>query len=135
CVEGGLQGDWTIFTYPLYQYLRDHTPQFESLAASQTNRPNLSVRREGSTAAGDSFRGEFVSGNFFSTLGVAPFTGRLISPQDDAAGAPPSVGMSYRAWPHYGFHKSFPGSPLIINGLAITLGCLTPPRFFFAPSS
>jgi predicted permease len=130
CVEGSLQDDWTIFTYPLYQHLRDHTPQFESLAASQTNRPNLSVRREGSTAAGDSFRGEFVSGNFFSTLGVAPFVGRVISPQDDVAGAAPAVVMSYRAWQHYGFDKSLPGSSLVINGVPITLVGIAPPGFF-----
>jgi len=36
CVEGDLQGDWTMFSYPQYEYLRDHTPEYEQLAASQT---------------------------------------------------------------------------------------------------
>ena len=59
CVEGGLQEDWTMFSYPLYQYFRDHTQEYETLAASQTNRPDLSVRREGAKAA-ESFSGELV---------------------------------------------------------------------------
>src|SRR5256885_3900977 len=130
CVEGSLQDDWTIFSYPLYEYLRDHTPQFESLAASQTNRPHLSVRREGSNGASESFSGEFVSGNFFSTLGVAPFAGRLIAPQDDSAGAQPTVVMSYRAWQRYGFDRSLPGSTLIVNGVSMTMAGVTPPGFF-----
>src|SRR6478672_12685569 len=44
CIEGGLQKEWTMFSYPLYQYLRDNTPEYEMLAASQTSRPDLSVR-------------------------------------------------------------------------------------------
>ena len=86
CVEGGLQEDWTMFSYPLYQYFRDHTPEYETLAASQTNRPDLSVRREGAKAA-ESFSGELVSGNYFSTLGLRAFAGRLVSDNDDQAGA------------------------------------------------
>src|SRR5262249_36759842 len=97
CVEGDLQGDWTMFSYPQYEYLRDHTPEFEQLAASQTNRPDLSVRRQGATAA-ESFEGELVSGNYFSTLGLRAFAGRLISPADDQSSALPVTVMTYRAW-------------------------------------
>ncbi len=28
CVIGGLQGRFSIYSYPLYQSLRDHTPEF-----------------------------------------------------------------------------------------------------------
>jgi len=28
CVLGGLQGNFSIYSYPLYQYLREHTPEF-----------------------------------------------------------------------------------------------------------
>src|SRR5215470_2866654 len=57
CVEGDLQGDWTMFSYPQYEYLRDHTPEFEQLAASQTFRPNLNLRRLGGNSS-ESFAGE-----------------------------------------------------------------------------
>ena len=130
CVEGGFQDDWTIFSYPLYEHLQANTPEFETLAASQTNRPNLSVRREGTKTA-DSFSGELVSGNFFSTLGVGPFTGRVISPGDDKTGAPPVAVMSFRAWQNkYGLDRSVIGSSYTINGIAMTVIGIAPPGFF-----
>jgi predicted permease len=130
CVTGGFQDNWTIFSYPLYEYLRDNTPEYEQLAASQTNRPNLSVRREGAKAA-ESFSGELVSGNFFSTLGVEPFAGRLIAPADDQPAATPVAVMSFRAWQNkYGLNKSVIGSNFTINGIAMTLIGVAPPGFF-----
>ncbi len=33
CVIGGMQGRFSIFAYPLYTYLRDHTPEFQEMAA------------------------------------------------------------------------------------------------------
>src|ERR1700732_3970189 len=35
CIDGGMQGDWRIFNYDLYKQMRDNTPGFSSLAASQ----------------------------------------------------------------------------------------------------
>lgn len=130
CVEGDLQGDWTMFSYPQYEYLRDHTPEFQQLAASQTNRPDLSVRRQGANSA-DSYSGELVSGNFFSTLGLRASAGRLIAPTDDQAGAPPVAVMSFRAWQEkYGFDPSLVGSNVIINSMPVTLIGVAPPGFY-----
>ena len=33
CVLGGLQDNWSIFSYPLYQQFHDHTPEFTEMAA------------------------------------------------------------------------------------------------------
>jgi predicted permease len=130
CVTGGFQDNWTIFSYPLYEYLRDNTPEYEQLAASQTNRPNLSVRREGAKTA-ESFSGEMVSGNFFSTLGVEPFAGRLIAAADDQPAATPVAVMSFRAWQNkYALDKSVIGANFNINGIATTLIGVAPPGFF-----
>ena len=130
CVEGGYEDDWTIFSYPLYQYLQANTPEFQTLAASQTNRPDLSVRREGARTA-ESFQGELVSGNFFSTMGVGPFAGRLIAPDDDQSGAAPVAVMSFRAWQNkYGLDRSVIGSNFTINGIGMTLIGVAPPGFF-----
>ena len=52
CVEGDLQDNWSMFAYDFYEYARDHTPAFEQLAAAQTNRPDLTVRRAGSLHGG-----------------------------------------------------------------------------------
>src|SRR5215467_9986296 len=72
---GGLQGDFSVYSYPLYQYLRDHTPEFSELAAFSSGDTALSVRRQGDKSVvfrgeTQAFRGEYVSGNYFSTFGV-----------------------------------------------------------------
>src|SRR5215467_10299660 len=35
CVIGGLQDEWSIFSYDLYKDFRDHEPQFSQMAAFQ----------------------------------------------------------------------------------------------------
>jgi hypothetical protein len=98
CVWGGLQNDgWGLFSHGLYQYILANTPQFEEIAAIEANATPLSVRRAGSPAPAETFPGEFVSGNYFSTFGLRPLAGRLLTPEDDTAGAAPTVVMSYRA--------------------------------------
>ena len=130
CVEGDLQENWSMFSYPMYEYLRDHTPEYEQLAASQTNRPNLSVRREGGGPA-EPLSGELVSGNFFATLGVDAAAGRLISVDDDRTGAPAVAVISYRAWKEkYGANPALIGSNLTINGLPMTLIGVAAPGFY-----
>jgi len=130
CVEGDLQKDWTMFSYPLYEYLRDHTPEYEQLAASETNRPDLSVRRQGSGAA-ETFSGELVSGNYFPVMQLQAAAGRLISPEDDRQGAPPVAVISYRAWKEkYGQDRTMVGSNLTINGIPMTLIGIAPPGFY-----
>src|SRR5215469_13736302 len=70
-LTNGLQnddGDFDVFSYDLYRYLRESTPEFEQLAAMETGGDLISVR-QGESEAREQI-GEFVSGNYFSTLGV-----------------------------------------------------------------
>lgn len=74
CVNGGFvgdNGDFDIFSYELYQHLKDSAPEFERLAAIQAGQGGFSVRR--GNALAKSLQGEFVSGNYFSTLGLGAF--------------------------------------------------------------
>jgi len=130
CVEGDFLGDWSMISYPFYVEARDHTPAFESLAAAQAGRRDLSVRPTGSSVPAEPFRGEFVSGNYFSTLGVRAFAGRLLAPADDRPGAPPVAVASYRAWQKYGLAPSLIGRSVTINGVPVTLAGVTPLAFF-----
>jgi predicted permease len=131
CVIGGYQQRFSIYSYPLYLYLRDHTPEFEQMAAFQAGLPQFSVRRGGTQALPDPFVGEFVSGNYFSMLGILAAAGRTLQPSDDTAGAPPMAVMSYRAWQqHYALDPSVIGSTFIINGANFTIAGVTPPGFF-----
>ena len=78
CVEGGFQndnGDYAIFSYDAYLHLKDAAPEFEQLAAVRAGRLLWSVRRGESQA--ESLHGQFVSGNFFSTLGLRAYAGRV----------------------------------------------------------
>lgn len=132
CVWGGLQNEgWGLFSYGLYQYIRSNTPQFEEIAAFDANAPEISVRRAGSQAQAETFPSEFVSGNYFSTFGLRPFAGRLLTPQDDTAGAAPVAVMSYRAWQqHYGLDPSVVGASFMVNGKPFTVAGIAPPGFF-----
>jgi len=133
CVIGnrGLHGNWGIYSYPLYQELRDHTPEFGSMAAFQAGLGEFSVRRSGLSRPTEPYVGEFVSGNYFTMFGITASAGRLISPLDDSPGAPAVAVMSYRVWKqHYGADPSVIGATFIINTMPFTLAGIAPPGFF-----
>src|SRR5215472_9354188 len=134
---GGLQGDFSVYSYPLYQYLRDHTPEFSELAAFSSGDTALSVRRQGDKSGPafhgetQAFRGEYISGNYFSTFGVNAAAGRLLDSRDDQPGAPPVAVMSYRAWrDKFASDPQLVGETLIVKGLPVTLVGVTAPEFF-----
>jgi len=121
CVDGGLQGDWRIFSYDLYRTLRDQTPGIEGMAASQAGTITVSARRKGEGAS-QPLNIRMVSGNFFSLLGVRPFAGRLLLPEDDREGAPPVAVVSYAIWQSK-FHgdPSLVGESVLLTGHPVTI--------------
>src|SRR5258705_9855495 len=70
CVLGGFfnNGDFDMFSRALYMHLRDTAPEFKSLAAMQAGGATpFTVRYRSGVAK--VLTGEYVSGNYFSTLG------------------------------------------------------------------
>lgn len=131
CVEGGMQDDWDLYSYDLYKQLRDHTPQFSSLAGFQAATNSLSVRESGAGGPAEAYTGEFVSGNYFSTFGVGSFAGRVIHPSDDQPNAPPVAVMSYRTWAtHYGSNPDVIGRTFALNTVPYTIIGVAAPSFF-----
>jgi predicted permease len=134
CVYGGLgqgKGGWGLVSYELYRYIQKNTPQFEDIAAMQATVPRVSVRRSGSQSPAETFPSEFVSGNYFSTFGIQPYAGRMLSNNDDTAAAPPVAVMSYRAWEqHFGSDPSVVGSTFMVDGNSFTVVGIAPPGFF-----
>jgi predicted permease len=131
CVEGGPQDRWGMFSFPLYERLKADTPEFEEVAAFQAGGERLSVRREGSGVAAKPLRSEYVTGNYFSTLGVKAFGGRLFSPDDDKPSAPPVAIMSHHTWQaEYGEEPSVVGSTFVVEGHPFNVIGVTPPGFF-----
>jgi predicted permease len=87
----------------------------------------------GSQAQADTRNGEYVSGNFFKTLGVGPWLGRLMTDADDQEGAPLVAVMSYHIWREkYGSDPSVVGAGYQINGHPFTVIGVAAPGFYGA---
>jgi predicted permease len=135
CVEGGFPGDasdtgdFTIFSTDLYQYLRTSTPEFEQLAGMQAGGATWSVRH--GNAVAKPLRGEFVSGNYFSTLGLQAYMGRIFADQDDQPSAAPATVLSYQAWQgEYAGDPTIVGSTIFVQTKPFTVIGVAPPGFF-----
>ena len=131
CVIGGMQNNWAIYSYPLYQQFRDHTPEFSEMAAFQAGLSAVSLRRVGTPGAAEPYVGEFVSGNYFQMLGLSAFAGRVITPEDDRAGAATVAVLSYRTWQqHFGLDPSVIGATFTVNTVPYTVVGIAAPGFF-----
>lgn len=81
------------FSYPLYAGLRDHNQSLSGLVAYAT--------ADFGVVAGDQterIRGELVSSNYFSVLGVQPAIGSAFAPSDESPGAPRAAVISDALW-------------------------------------
>jgi predicted permease len=131
CVEGGTQDVWGMFSYPLYQRLRDAAPEFEEVAAFQAGGGRLGVRRARAADAARPLRAEYVTGNYFPTFGVSSFAGRVITPADDVPGGAPVIVLSHHAWElNFGSDSSVIGSAFFVEGQPFTVIGIAPPGFF-----
>jgi len=127
----GDDGDFSLFSWEAYKNFRTHTPEFVDLAALQAGNAPLGVRRAGSRAQADTRNGEYVSGNFFRTLGVEPWIGRLMTDADDQEGAPSVAVMNFRIWREkYGADSSVVGATYQINGHPFTVIGVAVPDFW-----
>ncbi|RXS98241.1 ABC transporter permease [Silvibacterium dinghuense] len=126
-------GEWHFFSDEAYRFFRERNPEFSDLAAFQVGMGNaeLAVRHAGAREPIEPRNGQYVSGNYFRTLGVQAWRGRLFHDQDDNEGAPPAAVMSYRTWQQkYGYDPSVVGAAFTINGHAFTIVGIAPPGFF-----
>ena len=131
CVEGGPQDRWGMFSFPLYERLKAASPEFEEVAAFQAGGARVSVRRQGIDTAARPLRSEYVTGSYFSTLGIQAYGGRVFTAADDRPGASPVAVLSHHAWQSlYGGAASVVGSTFAIEGHPFTVIGVTPPGFF-----
>jgi predicted permease len=131
CVQGSPQDRWGMFSFQLFERLKAETPEFEEVTAFQAGGSRLSVRRQNVDTAATPLRSEYVTGNYFSTLGVNAFGGRVFTAADDTPAAAPAVVMSHHAWQGtYGADPSIVGATLFIEGHPFTVVGITPPGFF-----
>src|SRR5262249_25286350 len=102
--------------------LKAETPEFEDITAFDWGGTQFSVRRQGTADAAKPLRSEYVTGTYFSTIGVAAFRGRVFAADDDRPMASPVVVLSHQAWQQaYGGDPSILGSTLVVEGHPFTV--------------
>jgi predicted permease len=131
CVRSSIQENWGVYSYDLYEQLKDATPEFESTTAFQAGDWRMSALRVGGETSPRPLSSEFVTGSYFSTLGVKAFGGRPITPEDDTPASPPVAVISHHIWQTaYGSDPSVVGSTFELEGHPVTIIGVMPPGFF-----
>jgi len=131
----------SVYSYPMYQALRDRNPVLSGLVARVSFPATLAVRGEAARTTA-----EVVTGNFFEVLGVRPAIGRLLIPADDTPGSDPAIVLSYAYWTgHYGADPNILNQRILMNRQPVTVVGVAPRSFrslltgrdpdFFAPIS
>jgi macrolide transport system ATP-binding/permease protein len=124
---GGFVGG--IFAYQAFELFQRDTSVFTTVFGYQ-GAGELHVAFE---SQADIANGEYVSGNYFSGLGVPAASGRLIGPDDDRAGAPAVAVISYAlSEARFGGAANAPGQSIRLDNIPFTVVGVTPPEFFGA---
>jgi putative ABC transport system permease protein len=125
--SGGFSGRRPMLTNPLWERIRDRQLAFSSVFAWGS--PNFDLSAGGESRPAE---GLWVTGDFFSTLGVHAVLGRVLTPADDRRGcaAPPAV-ISYGFWQReYGGDRSALGRTLTLDGHPYEIAGVTPAGVF-----
>jgi putative ABC transport system permease protein len=124
---GGLRKFW--LSAPEFLDLRREGKVWESLDGWLINGVNLAGEAEPIRVTACS-----LTGGMLPSLGVAPARGRVISPADDAPGAPLAAVISYGLWQRaFGAHESIVGRDTQLNGRRCTIVGVMPRGFQFPP--
>jgi predicted permease len=79
--------------------------------------------------------GTSVSADVLPTLGVSPVVGRAFSPDDDRAGAPATIILSYSLWQsQFGADPNILGRNLVVDSESYSVIGVMPPLFHFPAS-
>src|SRR5580704_105055 len=112
-------------SYPNFQDWRAQTIQFSQIAAVSSVGFNLAGINQP-----EAIRGEAVSPNFLSVLGVKPALGRDFDPSEEKAGAAPVLLLSYALWQsHFGADPSALGRTIMLDGKGYTIVGVLPGDF------
>jgi predicted permease len=116
-----------VFSYPMLRDLQKANTAFSGIAGHFLL--GVSVAMSGQTPI--SGRGLYVTGNYFSVLGLRPALGRLFTPRDDETiGANYLAVLSYAYWEtQLGSDQSVIGKQITINGQQMTIVGVAPKSF------
>jgi predicted permease len=128
---GRLHGD--IFSYPSWEYFRDHNESFQGLCAFSQGSDRLVMHVTGTSDSGpkEQAQGHLVSGNYFAVLGVQAAIGRMLTSQDDRLAAPNVAVISYDFWRRrFNLDNSVVGKSVDLNGTMFHMVGVAPREFF-----
>lgn len=113
------------FSYPDYQYVRDHNRSFAGIAAL-----NYDFSKYGTTYGNrDELASlDAVSDNYFDVMGIQPFLGRFFASGDDQRRAP-TVVLTYSCWKRWGADPGIVGKTVVINRHPLTIIGVSPKAF------
>jgi predicted permease len=120
-------GDCTvIFTYPMFRDLERQQTVLSGIAGHRTFGASLAIGDEPMIA-----QGVWITGNYFSTLGLQPSLGRLLVPSDNEPGADNQVAViGHRLWmDRFGGRPSAVGERLRVNSESFTIVGVAPEGF------
>src|ERR1051326_5542145 len=124
----GIREGEDSLSYPLYQEIRLNQQAFTDIFAWDSGYSTLRLGQGTETRQVSVIA---VTGEFFSTLGISPVSGRLLRSEDDFRGCPaPGVVLSYPFWQsEFGGSPSAIGSRLFVQGRALQVIGVAPPGF------
>jgi predicted permease len=122
----GMNQQYGELTRPIWQLIHAKQEAFSGMFAWSVNR-----RYVGQGGEMRSFRGLWVSGDFFRVLRVRPWRGRLLMPEDAGACPGTHAVVSYSYWQSQ-MAGSAPGPDmkLVVNNDLVDIIGVTPPEFF-----
>jgi predicted permease len=119
-------GPYSQFTIPMWEEVRRSHEPFSGIFAWRST-----GALEGRMTDAKRIHGLEVSGEFFNILGVAPWQGRLIEPQDEGVCEVSKVVVSYPYWKsHLGGQPITGGTTVMIDDHVAQVLGVTPPSFF-----
>jgi predicted permease len=123
--QGRFDGDHA-FSYPMYADFRDRGQVFSGVIARYAV-PLTMLHQNRS----ERVRGELVSGNYFSVLGLSPAMGRLFSPSDEVTpGGHPIAVLAHGFWTtRFGADRGVVGRTIRLNGHPMTVVGVAPASF------
>jgi predicted permease len=119
-----------LISYPLYLDLREHSRTLSGILASG-RAGRLDAHVDSAGAPVEHPRGRFVSGNYFTLLGVPAVRGRVFGDAEDhAQGASPVAVISYGYWMRR-FHNdpAAIGKSIVVDDNALTIVGVVPATF------
>jgi predicted permease len=122
----GLNQQYGELTRPLWQQIRDQQHSFSGVFAWSVNQ-----RYVGRGSEMRHFRELRVTGDFFRVLGLRPFRGRLLAPEDEGPCPMASAVVSYPYWlSELGGRDLTPETKLVVDNELVEIVGVTPPGFF-----